>query len=148
MNEIKLNSGIVVKVNDNGDTIVIDVDDANFVDKFLAVYGKIGTIAADMGAISTEGKTEREQLGIVIEKTKIIMADIDDLFGKDACLKVFGDIVPMPYLLAEFFEQLTPILDKYMDSRQKKIASKYSGNRKGNRSKYRTKEEIIQDAMR
>lgn len=148
MNEIKLNSGIVVKVNDNGDTIVINVDDTAFVDKFLAVYEKIGTIADDLIKIDTEGKTGREQLAIVIEKTKIIMADIDDLFGKDACLKVFGDIVPMPYLLAEFFEQLTPILDEYMDARQKKIASKYSGKRKGSRNKYRTKEEIIQDAMR
>ena len=79
-------------------------------------------------------KTERGQLKYTIDKTKEIMIGIDNLFGRDACKKVFGDIIPSAYLIADFFEQLTPIAKKYKDARQKQIAEKYSNHRKGSNS--------------
>lgn len=147
MNEIRVNSGIVVNVNDNGDTITINVEDQSFIDKLFGFYNRIDSVANEMNTPEMEGKSEREQLDSVIEKTKEIMKDIDGMFGDNACKKVFGDIIPSPYLIADFFDQLVPIANQYMDERQKKIAERYNRKRKGG-SKYRTKEEIIQDAMR
>ena len=66
------------------------------------------------------------------------MSDIDNMFGENACKKVFGDIIPNPYLIADFLDQLTPIAEQYMDARQKKISERYSRNRKGG-GKYHTK---------
>lgn len=148
-NKIRVNSGIVVEVNDNGDTITVNAEDQEFIDKFFALNENLERITKEMEAPELKEKSEREQLHCLMDKTKDIMEDIDSLFGENACKKVFGDIIPNPYLIADFFEQLTPIAEQYMDARQKKIAEKYSNKRKGARSnKYRNKEQIIQDAMR
>lgn len=148
-NKIRVNSGIVVEVNDNGDTITVNAEDQGFIEKFFSLNENLEKITTEVQAEELKKKSEREQLHRIIDKTKEIMADIDSLFGENACRKVFGDIIPNPYLIADFFEQLTPIAEQYMDKRQKIISAKYSNKRKGSRSnKYRTKEEIIQDAMR
>ena len=146
MNQIRVNSGITVEVNDNGDTILVNAEDQYFIEKFLGLNEKLENIA-NTDAKELENKSEREQLEFVILKTKEIMAEIDGLFGEDACRKVFGNIIPSPYLIADFFDQLTPIAEQYMDERQKKISKKYNRNRKGS-NKYRSKEELIRDAMR
>ena len=59
------------------------------------------------------------------------MTQLDNLFGEGCCKKVFGDIVPTPYIMADFFDQMTPILNKYANDRQAKIAEKYNRNRTG-----------------
>lgn len=130
MNRIRVNSGIVVEVNDNGDTITVNAEDQYFIEKFLGLNEKLDSIAKT-DTKELEEKSEREQIGFMIETTKEIMTEIDGLFGENACKKVFGDIVPSPYLIADFFEQLAPIATQYMDERQKIIAQKYSRSRKG-----------------
>ena len=153
MNEIRVNSGIVINVNDNGDTITVNAEDQNFIDRFMELNDKLDAVSKEMNRPELKEKSEREQLHILMDKTKEIMAGIDELFGGDACKKVFGDIIPNPYLIADFFEQLMPIVKQYMNERQKKIAEKYSNNRKGARShsrknrknQYRTKDQIIRD---
>lgn len=147
MNEIRVNSGIVVNVNDNGDTIVVQTEDQLFMDKFFALTEKLDKIANEANASELEQKSEREQLRFLMDRTKTIMEDIDGLFGKDTCKKVFGDIIPSPYLIADFFDQLTPIAKQYMDVRQEKISRKYNRKRKGGKNRYRNKEQIIQDMM-
>ena len=147
MNQIRVNSGIVVEVNDNGDTIVINVEDQNFIEKFYGLLEKLEEMKKKTQAPELREKSEREQHQFAIAETKKLMADIDVLFGMDACRKIFGDIIPSPYLIAEFFIQLLPITKQYANERQKKIAEKYNRDRKGSR-KHRSREEIIQDAMR
>lgn len=132
-NKIRVNSGIKVEVNDNGDTIIVNAENQCFIDDFMALNEKLEVMTKEMEAPELKDKSEREQLHFLMDKTKEIMEDIDALFGKDACKKVFGDIIPNPYLIADFFEQLTPIAKQYMDARQKKIAEKYSNRRKGGR---------------
>lgn len=149
MNEISLKSGIVVKVNDAGETITVNVEDQLFVDKFYNLIEKIEKAREEVDTKEFKELSERDQLKAVIEKTKVVMNEIDELFGEDACRKVFGNIVPSLFLIADFFEQMTPIAEQYMDERQKKISSRYNRNRKaGSKNKYRTKEEIIRDNMR
>lgn len=131
MNEIQVKSGIVVKVNENGDTIKVNVEDQLFISRFLNMTEKINQTKSYMETEEVRSQDEQGQINALIEKTKEIMVEIDSLFGENACKKVFGDIIPNPYLLADFFEQLTPIVEQYMDERQKKISEKYNNRRKG-----------------
>lgn len=149
INEIRVNNSIVINVNDNGDTITVNVEDQLFIEKFYVLCDRLDGLKKELDTSEVKSKSEREKLQFMIEKTRGIMADIDSLFGEDACKKVFGDIVPNVYLIAEFFDQLTPMVEQYVGERKKRINAKYSNKRKGARSnKYRTKEKIIQDAMR
>lgn len=149
MASIRVNGGVVIDVNDAGETITMNVDDQEFVEKFYGLIDKLDKVSNEMGSEKVRAEDEHNQIKLLIDRTKGIMAEIDDMFGNDSCRKIFGDIVPSPYLIADFFEQLKPIAEQHVDERQKKIAKKYDAKRKGARtSKYRTKEEIIRDAMR
>ncbi len=132
--KIRVNSGIVIEVNDNGDTITVNTEDQMFLEKFISLSEKFDEITQELHNTEIKDKGEREKLRWQIDKTKEIMAGIDDMIGEDTCKKVFGNIIPNPYLIADFFEQLTPIAEQYMSARQKKISEKYSRNRKGSRS--------------
>lgn len=147
MNSIRVNSGIVIEVNDKGDTITLNAEDQNFIDRFMELNEKLEVSVKRMRNPELQGKNDREQLHVLMDNTKEIMDGIDELFGENACKKIFGDIIPNPYLIADLFEQLTPIAKQYMGERKKKIAEKYSGNRKGSRSRHknRSKEDIIRD---
>ena len=147
MNSIRVNSGIVIEVNDKGDTITLNAEDQNFIDRFMELNEKLEASVKRMRNPELQGKNDREQLHVLMDNTKEIMDGIDELFGENACKKIFGDIIPNPYLIADLFEQLTPIAKQYMGERKKKIAEKYSGNRKGSRSRHknRSKEDIIRD---
>lgn len=147
MEKIKVSNGVTIEVNDNGDTIIMNADDQNFVEKFYGLIDKADEISKKLKKDDVQKLSEHEQLKVAIESTKELMQDIDRLFGPDSCKKIFGDIVPHPYLIADFFEQLKPIVKKHVDARQRKIAEKYNNKRKGSRNKYRSKEQIIQDAM-
>lgn len=131
MKQISVARGIAIKVNDQGDTISMNVDDQRFIDKF---YGLIETFDKSTAVIrGKQNAGEREKLKNLISETEKIMAGIDDIFGKDACKKIFGDIVPSPVLIADFFDQMIPITRNYTNERQKMIEQKYSRSRKGGR---------------
>lgn len=133
MNEINVRSDIVVSVNKNGDTITVNVEDQGFIERFYGLIDRLNAIEETMKSEEVKKLGQREQLQRMIAETKCIMADIDVLFGEGCCRKAFGDIVPSPYLIADFFDQLTPIAEQYMNERQKRIESKYSRGRKGGR---------------
>lgn len=146
--EIRLNRGVPIVVNDEGETITMKPENQNFIEKFYGLVDKLDDLSAEMQSEAVKQMNEHEQLLLLIERTKHIMAEIDAMFGPESCRKIFGDIVPSHYLIADFFEQLKPIAERYTDGRQKEISKKYNGNRKGARaSKYRSKEELIRDAM-
>lgn len=147
MEKIRVSRGVTIEVNDNGDTITMNADDQQFVEKFYGLIDKSDAIAKELGKKEMQQLSDHEQLKVVIVKIKELMKDIDVLFGTDSCKKIFGEIVPHPYLIADFFEQLKPIVKKHVDARQRKIAEKYNNKRKGSRNKYRNREELIQDAM-
>lgn len=148
VNEIRVNSGITIKVNDNGDTITVNADNQCFVENFYGLYERLENLEKETKSDAVKNQGDRERLQFMIGKTKEIMADMDSLFGENACRKIFGDIVPNTFLLVDFFDQLSPVVEKYADERRRKIDAKYNKRRKGSRKRYRTKEEIIRDGMR
>ena len=131
MNKISVKSGIVVEVNEAGETITMNVEDQQFIDRFYQLIEMLDGVKAKVKEASAQGISDREKLQLVIGQTKEIMTEMDILFGEGCCRKVFGDIVPNPYLLADFFEQMAPILKEYATERQKKISTRYNRGSKG-----------------
>lgn len=134
MEKIRVTTGIEVEVNNHGDTITINAEDQNFSEQFYTLLDSMNKVQEYVNTDGFKRLDERKQLGEMISKTKGIMQEIDNLFGVDTCKKVFGNIVPSPYVLALFFDQLVPLVNRYANERQQKIAQMYSRNRKGGRS--------------
>ena len=59
---------------------------------------------------------------------------IDNIFGVEASRKIFGSITPDMYMIADFFEQISPLIEKYSKERNRSINKKYSKDRKGAKS--------------
>lgn len=59
---------------------------------------------------------------------------IDKIFGAEASRKIFGSVVPDMYMIADFFEKIDPLIEKYAKERNQTISKKYSKNRKGAKS--------------
>lgn len=59
---------------------------------------------------------------------------IDNIFGEEASRKIFGSIIPDMYMIADLFEQITPLIEKYAKERNQTINKKYSKSRKGAKS--------------
>lgn len=130
---LRVETGVTIEVNDAGECIVARLDDNSFTDKFYDILDTMEKTSDLLDEANLNGKDEREQLAIVTERIKMVMQDIDNLFGVGACKKVFGDIIPSGYAIADFFDQLLPIFEEYANEKQQKILSKYSNKRKGSR---------------
>lgn len=135
--KIRVKSGIKINVNDDGDCIVANVNDNIFVEKFYNLVEKIEKLSKEVKQVDVNQdnlESGKAYVDLVKEKTSVIAEEIDNLFGEKACEKVFGKgVSPTGYAIADFFDQLVPIFEKYANERQKKIASKYNKTRKGNR---------------
>lgn len=131
--KIRVNTGVKIEVNDNGDVIVARLDDNQFISKFYDIVDTMEKVSQRMRSNEFKAKEGREKLEVVNEQTKGIMADIDGLFGTGSCEKVFGPIIPSGYALADFFDQLIPIFEEFADEKQKSISAKYNRSRKGQR---------------
>lgn len=59
---------------------------------------------------------------------------IDNIFGTEASRKIFGNVIPDMYMIADFFEKISPLIEKYQKERSQTIDKKYSKNRKGAKS--------------
>lgn len=59
---------------------------------------------------------------------------IDNIFGAEASSKIFGRIIPDMFMIADFFEQITPLIEKYAKERNQTVNKKYNKNRKGAKS--------------
>ena len=131
--KLRVNTGVKIEVNDEGDVIVARLNDNQFIEKFYDIVETMEKVSEYMESEEMKNKDGRAQLDVVNEKTRDIMSDIDGLFGADSCKKVFGDIIPSAYALADFFDQLIPIFEEYSNEKQKSIAAKYNRTRKGHK---------------
>ena len=82
-------------------------------------------------------------------------AKIDRIFGQDVIRKYFRlsyeinpDFVPDDECIYDFLDSMTPVLNQIYADRAKRVKLKYNRDRKGGkRTRYRNKEELIQDYM-
>lgn len=60
--------------------------------------------------------------------------NIDNIFGAEASRKIFGNVIPDMYMIADFLEKISPLIEKYQKERSQTIDKKYNKNRKGAKS--------------
>lgn len=130
LEKIRIGKKVEVEVNDDGESIVLNFDDCTFIDNFFNITNSLESASKFFEREFKEMDTH-EQVKATKEKMQGIMEEIDNLFGKESCRKIFGQIIPSPYLIFELFDKLIPIIKKHSDERQQRIAEKYSNQRKG-----------------
>lgn len=129
-----------VEVNDNGDTIIIDLMDIEFPLKFQKAYESIQRMQGEMeqakklmmkktdtpqdGLLS---KNEKEVLIMMREKYKEMRGVLDDLLGEGASMKIFGKYNYWT-MFNDFFDAFGPIMEQAglnMQKTFKAIEEKY-----------------------
>lgn len=147
MDKLRVNNGIKnIEVNDNGDYISIPMSDAAFYERFGAVMKKFEQKEAEYTRRAKELSEKHKDkpddnidaivdgFNLYADLCKDTCAELDKLFGDGCCQKVFlGVENPSVELIGDFFEQITPLLQKYAQERNQKINLMYSRNRKGAR---------------
>lgn len=165
---IKVDNGVrKIGVNDSGDYIEISVNDRGLYSRFADLmdwFDKQQSVVEQKGKEllkkhgdgpvikeNEDGEVEMNTSAIV-DITKVetdcykeCCEKIDDVFGENTCKKVFGDIIPDFVLIGEFFEQITPVLQKLAEERGEKIGNRYSRRKINKGKRQRSKEELIAD---
>ena len=130
MEQLRVKKGIEIGVNDNGDTICIDIENTLFVDKFRKMISDIEEI---IDGIDTSVEIPEEKLGTVTrDYMKKICEKLDECLGERCCEKVFG-CIPTIYAVYEFLDLLEPIIIKYTKQREAMITTKYKPRKGGKR---------------
>ena len=109
--------------------------------------------AGDVEDINTDALVEFCRFRTSIYKETI--EKLDGIFGEGTIRKYFRafyeintDFVPNDECIYDFLDEMTPVLNEMFADSAKRISLKYNRDRKGGkRTKYRSKEQIIQAAM-
>ena len=158
MDSLRVDSGIKnIEVNDQGEYIPIPISDTTFYERFGEILKYFDNKQTDIERQAKElsekypeaektGTDEAEAIDLnvdmIIDVTRMysdlckdVCIQLDKLFGEGCCRKVFfGVASPGIELIGDFFEKITPLLQKYADERNAKFNLKYSRKRKGARS--------------
>lgn len=152
---IKVDNGTRrIGVNDDGDYIELSLADVTLFDRFASVVEWFEKKQAELTAYDADFKArhsnDEDNTAAVMEtvhKWAEVFSEccqkLDEVFGKDCCRKVFGDIIPDEGLIMDFLDQMTPIMARMAQERGEKLRAKY--HRPGKKPKQRTKEELIAD---
>ena len=118
-----------IEVNDNGDTIILQVEDQAIPRKIKKLVKTLEAKAKEL-----EGLDDEADIDIIEDKNYemnlLAKAAIDDIFGEGTCKKVFGDIVPPVERHIEFIKQIIPYFEEYAKERVQRL-EKYNPDRVG-----------------
>lgn len=134
---LRVDSGVKrIEVNDNGDYIAVNISDNSFFKRFDDFVAWLNAKNEEADRIANDSSGDfTERFGEYDALCKEACAELDSLFGSGCCKKVFPDVEsPGMELIADFLDQIIPILQGFATERNQKITSKYSPNRKGARS--------------
>ena len=148
MDSLRVDSGIKnIEVNDNGDYISIPISDTSFYQRYADMIKNFEKKQAEIDLLEKELSEKYKDkpaddvdmivdtIGLYSNLCKDVCAEIDNLFGEGCCQKVFVGIeTPSVELIGDFFEQITPLLQKYAQERNQKINLMYNRDRKRKRS--------------
>lgn len=129
-----------IEVNDDGETIAINLADQSLPARFYDMLEDIGKKDKETQQKIDDLKKEdlsenemhRREADIIRDVGLYFKGKMDSIFGEGACRKVFGDIVPGIDLYQDFFAQVTPYFEKFAKERAKKMNKIYSASRSGN----------------
>lgn len=150
MDSLRIDNGLKrIEVNDAGEYIEFSVVDSEFYRAFFELLQWFDeqenrkeikemeeqgdkVISGDGSKINYDAANS--VLDIREKISKEACGNIDNIFGAESSRKIFGSIVPDMYMIADFFEQIAPLIEKYAKERNQSINKKYSKSRKGAKS--------------
>lgn len=153
---IKADSGVrKIRVNDAGEYIELSLTDVTLFERFTGLLdwfeikqAELNQFGADFEARHANDEDNTKAVVEVIHKRTELFTEcckkMDEVFGEGCCRKVFGNIIPDELPIMDFFEQMTPIMQRMAAERGEKLKTRYSRNRKG-KQKQRSKDELIAD---
>lgn len=150
MDSLRIDNGLKkIEVNDAGEYIEFSVVDSGFFRTFFDLLQwfdeqknrkEIKEIDEQGDKVVSEDGTEinydvaNNVLDIRDKINKEACEKIDNIFGDEASRKIFGNVIPDMYMIADFFEKISPFIEKYAKERDQSINKKYSKSRKGAKS--------------
>lgn len=134
MEQIRISKGIEIGVNDEGESIRIDAEDVNFLNRYQNLIIKTNEISDKYKPKFDNETNEFEAINTTADMMSEVMAEMDILFGERACEKIFGrGVIPTPYAMIELFDKLEPIVEKYSKGRSENIMKKYVARKGGHK---------------
>lgn len=150
MDSLRIDNGLKkIEVNDNGEYIEFSVINSDFFRSFFELLRWFDEqenredikemeeqgdkVVSDDGS-KINYDAANKVLDIRDKMIKEACEKIDNIFGDNASRKIFGSILPDMYMIADFFEQITPLIEKYAKERNQSISKKYNKGRKGEKS--------------
>lgn len=150
MDSLRIDNGTKkIDVNDAGEYIEFSIVNNDFFRAFFDVLRwfddqenrkEIKEIDEQSDKVASEDGTEinydaaNNVLDLRDKISKEACEKIDNIFGDEASRKIFGGVVPDMYMIADFFEKISPFIEKYQKDRSNTINKKYSKGRKGAKS--------------
>lgn len=150
MDSLRIDNGIKqINVNDEGECIEFSIVSNDFFRAFFDLLRwfddqenrkeikemeeQSDKVVSDDGE-KVDYDAANNVLNIRDQISKEACEKIDNIFGLEASRKIFGSVIPDMYMIADFFEQISPLIEKYQKERSQTINKKYSKNRKGAKS--------------
>lgn len=150
MDSLRIDNGTKkIDVNDAGEYIEFSIVNNDFFRAFFDLLRwfddqenrkEIKEIDEQSDKVASEDGTEinydaaNNVLDLRDKISKEACEKIDNIFGDEASRKIFGGVVPDMYMIADFFEKISPLIEKYQKERSQTINKKYSKSRKGAKS--------------
>lgn len=112
-----------IEVNDSGDYIVLPLGDQTFLPDILALIRDFRAYAIELQ--STAASVSGDRLDSIVETAernatmcRALADKVDGMFGDGACVKIFGVRVPGLEAFADFFGQLSPIVQRFSEQQR------------------------------
>lgn len=146
MDSIRINNGRErIEVNDEGEYIEIYSLDASFRKSFYDLVDWFNQLKErddvkelqEQGSNGADEAIKKKECEVEAKINEELRERIDDIFGDEACRKIFGRKPPNLYTVSFFLDAITPYIEKYIQKHNtevKEISKKYSKNRKGAKS--------------
>lgn len=114
--ELKINNWVkIIKINEQGDTISLNIGDASLNRNIVILLNSIQKISEELSNVN-ERFTD-DQLDHKIDFITLKMTEstekIDSFFGKGTCMKVFRTNTPYIDDIADFIIQMCDLIEKF-----------------------------------
>lgn len=121
-----------IKVNNKGDEIVLDLDDMSMQEKIQKFRETMDKFVVQI----RDSKNDDESYKYSLEMSKEAVTDIDDIFGENASMKLFGNLTPTIDLIFEFCYKLNNLFPKLIKNKTENIEKIINISKKINNNKY------------
>jgi hypothetical protein len=121
-----------IKVNNKGDEIVLDLDDMSMQEKINKFRESMDKFVVQI----RDSKSDDEKYKYSLEMSKEAVIAIDDIFGENASMKLFGNLSPTIDLIFEFCYKLNNLFPKLIKNKTENIEKMINISKKINNNKY------------